>query len=204
MVISLCQQLAIIITVITHMHVRTHSQSCTRLTAHARRKMLISVTGVKDTDHLSVFECNTAPRAHSQVHINTYGCVISSACGLSLEPIRVKLSRSECKACCLGSHKSPRPTGLYPVANKEIKGANAFPTLHFSWGWQTSAGGGAHFWKSVSEDVSIIHWVADLCGFIWCILKTSGGTWKRKMVYVTAINWGPLLPFLSEYTNSCS
>ena len=90
------------------------------------------------------------------------------------------------------------------MSNIEIKGANTFPTLHFSGGLQTIAGSGAHFWKSVSEDVSIIHWVADLCGFIRCILKALRGTGKRKMVYVTAINWGPLSLFLPEYTQTAT
>lgn len=49
-----------------------------------------------------------------------------------------------------------------------------------------------HTSESVKEDGSIIHRVADLCGFIWCILKALGGKGEPRMVYVTAINWDPL------------
>lgn len=46
--------------------------------------------------------------------------------------------------------------------------------------------------------------MVDLCGFIRCILKALGGTGKRKMVYVTAINWGPRSLFLPEYTQTAT
>lgn len=135
-----------------------------------------------------------------KVHINTYGCIISSA--YLKQPITM---RSKPLANQGDSHWAgldvkltastaatslPGPTQLHPMANTEIKGANTFPTLHFSGG--TADHRGAHIWKSVNEDVSIIHWVADLCGFTWCILKALGGAGKRKLLYVTAINWGPL------------
>lgn len=89
------------------------------------------------------------------------------------------------------------------MANIEIKGANTFPTLHFSRG-----GTAVRLQAAVrtSERVStrtsqlFIEWLIYV-GFIWCILKAQGGTGKRKMVYVTAINWDPL-SFLSEYTKS--
>lgn len=91
-----------------------------------------------------------------------------------------RVSQWECKALLLSCHKSLKLTTQHPMADLEIKGANTFPTLHSSWGWRPVASRSAHIWDSVSEDVSIIHRGADLCGFIWSILKALGGTGKQK------------------------
>lgn len=160
---------------ISHCDYHNHHRSARHIRAHSNQTARVYKTLPRTFSTLANWK-HSFRETRSELPQDLLGCVCTAhlAYGQSqrfshTDPMEIW----RCAALAIKSRLRSRPSIMGRI---EAKGVNTF----------------SHRCRRVSgRTISIIHWRADLCGLVRCILKAFGSTRRVEAVYVTAINWGP-------------